>query len=44
MIGFCFIPLSFADNFLTPITDLSEFSGDHCTNKIIWNNERPEQQ
>jgi hypothetical protein len=44
IIGFCFIPLSFADNVLIPITDLSEFAGDRGTSKIIWNNERPEQQ
>ncbi|MFQ3171603.1 MAG: hypothetical protein ACI9DG_001639 [Oleispira sp.] len=44
IIGFCFIPLSFADNVLTPITDLSEFAVDRGSSKIIWNNERPEQQ
>ena len=33
-----------ADNVLRPVTDLSEFSGAKSANKIVWNNQRPEQQ
>lgn len=29
---------------ITPVTDLSEFSGTNNANRIEWNNQRPEQQ
>lgn len=44
MIGLFVISPAFADNALTPITDLSEFSGANSANKVIWNNQHPEQQ
>jgi hypothetical protein len=44
MVGLFVISPSFADNVLIPTTDLSEFSGASSANKIIWNNQRPEQQ
>lgn len=44
IVSFCVIPLAMADDVIIPITDLSEFSGAKSANKIVWNNQRPEQQ
>ncbi len=44
IIGLCVSFQTQADNVLRPITDLSEFSGAKSANKIVWNNQRPEQQ
>jgi hypothetical protein len=44
VVGFCASFPVMADNVLKPITDLSEFSGAKSANKIVWNNQRPEQQ
>ena len=44
IVGFFLTSLSFADNVLIPITDLSEFSRADNANKTTWSNQRPEQQ
>jgi hypothetical protein len=44
LVSFLAMTSSFADNTLTPITDLSEFSGANSANNITWSNQRPEQQ
>ena len=44
ILGLSAIAPAMADNVLTPVTDLSEFSGAKSASKIEWNNQRPEQQ